>query len=114
MTKGKVCKVNYCCKCIDPLLYFGEILMAAYETICEFYAGFEVSMIVLEKKAAPGTMTLIRFLELKDFVVTTEITDDGYLVKPTNHSYNHKWGHLYCRDPATHCPNFVEGNDVKE
>lgn len=110
MTRNKNISVCYCRKCIDPLLNYGEILMSCYETICEFYSGNEFALPIEETKCGPGTMTMVRFLELKGFVTTTELTDDICIVKPNFHSYSKK-GHLYCCDPAIHCPEFVKSVD---
>lgn len=85
---------------------YGEIAVTAYETIAEYYAARLHALPVDTEDCAPGTNTIVKFLELKGYVSTTELTRSAYLVKPTNHCYAQGKGHLYCKCPEQHCPTF--------
>lgn len=103
--------VNYCMRCIHPLESYGEIALATFMTICEHYAMKKHALPVDEDDCARGTFEILKFLEIKNYITTTEITKRACMVKPNFHSYSHKNGHLYCRDPVKHCPEFHESKN---
>lgn len=103
--------INHCAKCLQTLYGYGEIAYAAYETICEFYVCKRYALPVDPDDCAPGTMTLVKFLEMKGYVSALEITKSALAVKPNHHHFRHGKGHFFCKTPAAHWPKFVEVND---
>jgi hypothetical protein len=77
-------------------------------TICEYYVGVGEAIPIGTYSSARGTLEIIKFLELKGYVMTTEIDKSVYQVKPTNHHFAGSRGHFFCRNPGQHCPKFLE------
>ncbi len=70
----------FCNECLSHLYDCGGIAFILYEGICDHFAryGIPVPIELLE----PGSMQILRYLETKRYVVTTEIEDGTIAVCP--------------------------------
>ena len=103
-------RVCYCHACIEPLFNYGEIAAYVYMGVCEHYVGRGYAVPIDKDECARGTTEIVKFLELKDYLTTTEICRNVIAARPNYHNFSNKHGHLYCSDPEIHCPKWFEGN----
>jgi len=96
-------QLQICKRCIDKLGKYGKMPLDFYVLICELYSGDQHFHIDAEKRGSGDT--IIRFLEKKHFIVTTEYDKDKLLIKPTGHSkkrYRYLEAHTVCAFPKEH------------
>lgn len=103
--------ISYCHVCVEPLFEYGEIAAYVYMGICEHYICKGYALPIDKEECARGTTEITKFLELKNYLTTTEICRNVIAARPNYHNYSNKFGHLYCCDPEIHVPKYFEGND---
>jgi hypothetical protein len=79
-------------------------------TICEHYVDRGYALPVDKNDCARGTTEIVKFLELKGYVSSMEITREDFAVKPSYYNYSKNAGHFFCKKPKEHWPNFMESN----
>ena len=113
MTKPKN-KVKFCGPCCDEIYHSSEILWEAFNYIVRHYCRLGYPCDINEAEKRIGIVILVKFLEAKGFVTTTDMVDDIIAVKPRHHHFSEVDGHLFCKSIREHFPNFVEANSKKE
>ncbi len=90
-------EISYCAKCLDQLENYGEMAAESYKEICMHYSlGNAVHC--LGKKMGHGEV-IVRFLEIKGYVVTREADKRDLWVKPTGYQRKFRgyaYDHSFC------------------
>lgn len=91
-------RVQYCAKCINELEGYGELAIAVYERICEHIVQFqECYLIETDPHFKDFCMVeIVKFLEYKGYVLTTEACKTSLLVKPLGHQILAENSHRFC------------------
>lgn len=85
-------KISFCAKCHSHLWKFGGVAVESYEQICYEYINERQPLEVDE--SCSRTHQLVKFLELKNYILTTEI-GNVVMVKPLG--YQSDAGlHFFC------------------
>ena len=77
-------KIQYCTACVDFLTHHDAEYYDVFRSICEFYLikQFPFEFVSQEEGSLEGFDNIIYFLETHEFVISTECSEDCYLVKP--------------------------------
>lgn|SRR5438477_3080003 len=77
-------KILYCGDCHDSLCKYGEVATDLFMHICESFLVSKKPMEIQTNvhELQHGVMEIIQFLEMKYYVVSTEIENETLLVKP--------------------------------
>lgn len=90
--------IFYCSYCVEELNSYGELNFLIYEDICNHFALFQYPM-KINSKAFDGTNEIVKFLEQKGFLVTSEDLKKDFkiiYVKPRCHKYIGYNRHIFC------------------
>lgn len=75
--------IIYCDRCKDSLLEYGEIAFTLFSFICDqFFKNDPLEISTNIEDSIHGYSMIVRFLELKGFVLTTESGVESIQVKP--------------------------------
>jgi hypothetical protein len=78
-----VLTIVYCDKCKEKVLYCGDIAFHLFEFICEqFYQNEPLEISTNIHDDTHGYEVIVKLLEKKGLVVTTECSQDSIQVKP--------------------------------
>lgn len=96
-------QLNICKRCVCKLGKYGKLPLEYYVLICEIYSGYESFLVESGQKGYGDT--IIRFLEKKNFIVTTDYDKDKLSIIPCGHSkkkYRYLESHTVCAFPNEH------------
>lgn len=97
--------IKYCEFCISELIDFGELPNCIIECLVKLHFQ-QNSFILIETdhlKKTSGEPELIRFLELKGFLITTEYDRDRVAVKPMGKlELINKEHYIFCSKSGKH------------
>ena len=80
-------KIFYCSKCRDDIRQFGDTCLFVFEIICEsFFSGETLEISTDIHDGTHAYYEIIRFLESKRLVITTESSENTIAVKPRGFS----------------------------
>lgn len=93
-------KMFHCYNCIEKLKETGQGAVDLYLQLCELYiANDQTLMLDIDKDSHRSSRTIIQFLEVKGYIVTTDASDiDQKIikVKPTGHTIKGEDLHMFC------------------
>ena len=77
-------EIAYCCECQEHLDKYGEVASEMFIGICNFYLVHGRPPLVCTDIHSPnnGLLEVIKFLELKSYLVSSEWGKDCLLLKP--------------------------------
>lgn len=75
-------KLTYCYCCYEELYSYGAPAVCAYEVICESIAQSNQPALISPYEDTKVVDEIVKFLEIKGFVVTCDIGEDYIAVKP--------------------------------
>jgi hypothetical protein len=77
-------EVLYCCKCQEHLNEYGEFASDVFIGICNFYLLYERPFLISTDIHVQnhGLLEVLRFLELKNYVISTEWEKELISFKP--------------------------------
>ncbi len=93
--------IQYCKPCFEKLQGYGSVASQTYIEICEHYA-FEQEPFLVDATLYEETFSakeIIKFLELKKYILTTDIIlDDQQVIaiKPCGHTFEVTELHTFC------------------
>lgn len=85
--------LTYCTKCLENLYDSGGVAFIIYEGICENFVKYKIPMPV--ELLEPGAKQILHYLEMKGYVVTTEIEKDTIAVLPHVHTKPNLQGYFF-------------------
>lgn len=95
---------HYCNECLTDLHDYGEYALTLYEAICDNYSEYEEPFFIVSKSELTCFDTsidsVLRFLELKKYVVSIDVGEDLIAVVPK--IYEMEEGYIFCRSPVVH------------
>lgn len=95
--------IIFCDECLSDLDEFGGVAVNIYEKICEHYIGKRHSLILNEKrKAHRNLIPVVKFLEDKSYVMTTDAGEANIQVKPLGHAIIGGNIHHFCIKDGMH------------
>lgn len=92
-------EIKYCGICTAALCQKGELLFSVFEHICEHFIFTGKPYVIYSESDmdSPGYPEIIKYLELNNYVVTTEGRNKTLLVKPIGcKCVQHKNNDVYC------------------
>lgn len=90
-------EISYCDRCMKNLEIYGEMAAEVYKEICMHYSIGNA--IHCDGKTHGKGETIIRFLEVKGYLVTTEIGKKDLYAKPNGYKktfMGYKYDHQFC------------------
>lgn len=85
--------LSFCPVCYERVKLYAEPAFSIYIRICAYYAVGEKLLIKMDAKGHGDLV--VRFLEQKGFVTTTEFEEDHLQVKPVGHELKQDI-HYFC------------------
>jgi len=109
-----IMRIYHCYKCISYLERYGIGFFSLYEKLCEIYirTGELVLLDSTDKSTRTVLNTAIKFLEKKQFVLTTEaveINNKFIKLKPIGHLMTDENTHSFC---PLHCKENIIHDDI--
>lgn len=96
-------QLNICKRCVSKLGKYGNMPLEYYVLICEIYSDYDSFLVESGQKGYGDT--ILRFLEKKHFIVTTDYDKDKLSIKPIGYSkkrYRYLESHTVCAFQEEH------------